>query len=469
MQLFMLWAMGCEDTLCEVGDEPAGTKDSGGGDVADTAPTDSGEAAGDDLALEVTAVISEQVHTVVIVTWKTAETTSGRVEFGPDSAYGNVTNTTAAGTEHRVLLLGLPADTPVHFRVVLDTGTAEVATSDYEITTLSLPSGMPQPVVSGEVTDQWAYQVLPIQGSVQYVTMVDAEGRVVWYYQPTSGGNLMKAVLTHDRQHMLLGHAGNQGDLAASKLEFISLDGYDVRTVETPQFDHDLAELPDGTVALIMVDSRTKEDGSPWSADAIVELAPDGSFTEIFNAWDQIDPSGLGLENFQNWTHGNGIDYVASEDCYYLSMKELGSIAKIPRTTGVPEWIVNGKVNQFEFLDGAVPGYMQHQFEVLGDGHILLFDNGPPERGYSRAAEIQLDFDAMTATELWEYIRVPPVYVYAKGDVHRFADESTQVTWSTSGELQLVDASGGLLWQMNLPLGNATTFVQPVQSLYEDR
>lgn len=438
--------------------------------LCEAAPLDSGPVlTGDDVALDVTAEISEYVHTVVIVRWTTAEATVGRVEFGRDESYGQVTNLTASGTEHEVLLLGMTADTEVHFRVLAGVDGSELPTRDYSITTLSLPSGMPQAIVSGEVTDQWAYQVVPFQGSVKYVTILDTLGNVIWYYQPATDGVLMKSVLTHDRKAVLLGNAGAEGRVDLSQLEWISLDGSTVTTVAAPQFDHDLIELPDGTVGMISVETITRDDGTFWSADRIVEYAPDGTFTEIFNAWDQLDPEGLGFELRSNWTHANGIEYSATDDSYYLSMKEIGSLAKIPRSTGVPDWILNGVFNEFEFLDGAEVGAMQHQFEVLGEGHLLLFDNGPPERGYSRAVEWQLDTDAMTATQLWEYVRVPPIYIYAKGDVHRFADESTQVTWSTSGEIQLVDTSGSLLWQLNLPLGNAITFVQPVQSLYEDR
>ena len=444
--------------------DDSGLGDSGGGgdDGGDTGTLPIAE-------VDVTAEISAYVNTVAIVRWTTTVATAGRVEFGLTTAYGHVSNTTPAATEHEVLLLGMTADTEVHFRVVIDAETGEQATKDYTITTLSLPSGMPVPVVSGAVTGQWAYQVTPIQGSAPIVTILDSAGKVIWYYKPTTEGNLMKVVLTHDRKSVLLGHAGPQGDLESSKLEWISLDGGTVTTVTVPGFDHDLIELPDGTVAMIVVEDRTLDDGSIWSADRIVERAPDGTETVVFNAWDQLDPTGLGLEEFANWTHGNGIEYTVADDCYYLSMKEPGSLAKIPRETGVPEWIVNGMFNQFTFLDGAESGAMQHQFEVLGDGHLLLFDNGQPERGYSRAVELQLDETTMEAIQLWEYVRVPPVYVYAKGDVHRFADNSTQITWSTAGEMQLVDEAGGLLWQLNLPLGAATTFVHPVQSLYEDR
>jgi hypothetical protein len=480
--MVLLFLLACNESAEDAGskgdtgadDGDSGGGDSGSGDSDDSGTAGEGTGPGDAVALDVEAVISEAVHTVVIVSWRTEAATTGRVEFGATAAYGMVSNDTPSGTDHRVLLLGMPADTDVHFRVVIDDESADegsggLPTRDYAITTLSLPAGIPQYVTSGSVGDRWQYTVLPTQGGTNYVTIIDQDGEIIWYYAPEGEGNLMKAVVTHDRQQMLLGHAGNQGELENSRLEWVSLDGYGVHEESVPYFDHDMTELPDGTVTMIVVEPRTMDDGREWSADTLVERAPDGTLTEIFNAWDSIDPTGLGLDSAVNWTHANGLDYVEADDCYYLSMKEIGSVARIPRATGEIDWMVNGKLNDFEFLNGAAPGVMQHQFEVLGDGRLLLFDNGAPERGYSRAVELQLDFEAMTAEEIWDYVRVPSVYVYAKGDVQRFSDNTTQVTWSTSGEMQIVDESGVVLWQLNADLGQAMTFVQPIQSFYEDR
>jgi hypothetical protein len=470
----LLFALACNDPADdEKPDEQA--VDSGDGQTDDSAePEDSGadtsvNDTGDPSGIDVRAWISPEVHTVVVVEWTTAEPTSGHVEFGLDANYGESTPVSALSTEHRAFLLGMTADTEVHFRVVGDGADSDLASEDFNILTQSLPAGIPQYVTSGSVDGRWKYTVLPTQGSASYVNIVNENGEIVWYYMPEGGGNLMKAILTHDRQHVLLGHAGDQGALEDSKLTWISLDGSSVVVEAAPYFDHDLTELPDGTITMIVVDEHTMDDGHVWAADKLVERAPDGTWTDVFNSWDSLDPTGLGLEDRYNWTHANGIEYVASEDCYYLSLKEIGSLLKIERSSGTIDWMVNGMYNQFEFLDGAIPGAMQHQFEVLGPGHLLLFDNGAPDRGYSRVVELQLDTTAMTAGELWQYVRVPPVYVYAKGDVQRFEDGTTQVTWSTSGEMQIVDTDGVVQWQLNSDLGEAMTFVQPVQSFYEDR
>lgn len=72
----------------------------------------------------------------------------------------------------------------------------------------------------------------------------------------------------------------------------------------------------------------------------------------------------------------------------------------------------------------------------------------------------------MAAEQVWEYIRDPSVYVFAKGDVHRFDDGTTQVVWSASGEIQDVNPDGSVYWQLDTELGQAITFVQVIDDLY---
>lgn len=432
-------------------------------DLLPTGGDDSAATNGDpDLTpLEVEAFVAPDMATVVIVRWRTESPTAGYVEFGEDTGYRLRSNTTAEGTDHEVRLLGLYADTEFHFRVVSTGGADEQASGDYTIATHSLPPGLFPLTVSGEATDWSGYQVLPLQGNPNAVVMVDTWGRYVWYYLVPEGGNLMRGFLSADRESVVLLLAGPQSALEEGKVVRVSLDGATVTETPVPYADHDLAELPDGTLAAIIV----VPDGEQ-SADSIVEIARDGSTREIWSAWDAWDPAALGIDEHEhNWTHGNALDYVPEEDAYYLSMKTLESLAKIDRATGEVQWTINGRLNEFSFGDTAPLG-MHHQFEVQGDDRIVFFENGSQERQASRLVELQLDVEARTATEIWSYTRDPSVFVFAKGDVHRFDNGNTQVVWSTSGEIQNVTPEGEVTWQLNLGLGQVVTFVHVVDSLY---
>ncbi|MDP2310402.1 MAG: hypothetical protein Q8P18_30575 [Pseudomonadota bacterium] len=51
-------------------------------------------------------------------------------------------------------------------------------------------------------------------------------------------------------------------------------------------------------------------------------------------------------------------------------------------------------------------------------------------------------------------------------DVERFDEGATQVVWSSAGQIQRVTPEGIVTWQLDLDLGQATTFVQSVSSMY---
>ena len=101
---------------------------------------------------------------------------------------------------------------------------------------------------------------------------------------------------------------------------------------------------------------------------------------------------------------GNALDYEPDEDAYYISLKGMGGLAKVDRSSGQTPWVLTGAANQLSFPDGPVEIALHHQFQVLDDS-ILIFDNGDEDIGDSRVVEIAIDTDA-----------------------------STQVVWSTSGE-----------------------------------
>lgn len=429
-------------------------------DTADTDDTgDTGGLSDPNCApVDITAEVTD-VTTVVRVRWRTEAPTVGRVEFGKSEAYGLSTPPTEAGTEHEALLLGMTADTLVNFRVRADGETCSEASGNQTITTGSLPSGLFPTRATG--TASWSgYQVLPLQGTGYAVVIVDNEGHYVWYHQVEASGNLMRAFLSTDGKHVVLCHAGPQDALQNGKIVKVSLDGADVTEIPFPYIDHDMVELPDGSIAAIVVDGQPE-----GTADKIVELRPDGTTVEVWRAWDTWDPDTLGIpEREHNWTHANALDYDPVADDYYVSLKTMQTLAKIDRATGTLEWSMNGLANQFAFA-GGVPVQMHHQFEVLGDT-ILFFENGNPDRGYSRAVEVRIDEEARTAEEIWSYTSDPPLYVFAKGDVHRFDDGITQVVWSSAGQIQNVSPDGEVVWQLDLDLGQAITFVQYVPSMY---
>lgn len=390
------------DSAADSGSDSGGDS---GGDTADTTPIE---------ITNIEAEIAEKVVTVVRVRWTTSAPSFDYVEYGETSTYDKRTPLGEATTDHEVLLLGNPAETDVHFRVVSAhaDGGPTWTSEDLSITTGILPAELPELTITGAVTS-WngQYLVLPLQGAAFVIAVIDDQGRYVWYDVLEPGYNLMRAILSHDGTAMLYCMAGPQDNLSIGLVERVSLDG-DVRTpIPFPYIDHDFVELPDGTLAGIVV---TPESGYTNEADRIVEQAADGTQTDIWNAWEDERLAAWYNPGPHNWTHSNALDYDVATDDYLISSKELGTIVRIDRATRTPIWYLNGRANEFTFTDGSPPGDMQHQFQLI-DGGIVVFDNGAQSRGWSRAVELSLDETTKEAAEVWSYRHDPDLGVYAKG------------------------------------------------------
>ena len=60
--------------------------------------------------------------------------------------------------------------------------------------------------------------------------------------------------------------------------------------------------------------------------------------------------------------------------------------------------------------------------------------------------------------DTWSYTPDPSIYTFVLGDVHRFDDGDTQITWSVSGQIDRVTSAGEVKWQLNTALGYAFGF-----------
>ena len=104
---------------------------------------------------------------------------------------------------------------------------------------------------------------------------------------------------------------------------------------------------------------------------------------------------------------------------------------KIGRDNGQIIWILGGPNNQFTIMNDEYNGFSrQHDVRRLGNGNLLLFDNGnehvPP---ISRAVEYELDETDMTASLVWEFSHPEGYLGLAMGSVQRLPNNNTLVNW----------------------------------------
>jgi hypothetical protein len=136
-----------------------------------------------------------------------------------------------------------------------------------------------------------------------------------------------------------------------------------------------------------------------------------------------------------------------------LSFRNLSTVVKLDRRSGVILFRVGGKKSDFRFVGDPLGGFSrQHDARLVGPGRLLLFDNGdlgdPPE---SRAVEYRLDQQARTATMIWEHRRVPPVFTKISGSAQRLPNGHTLISWGPRGIVSEVDEASKTVWEIHPP------------------
>jgi outer membrane protein assembly factor BamB len=307
---------------------------------------------------------------------------------------------------------------------------------------------------------------VPILGQTTAIVIIDAEGEIVWHHRDDRDLDFYRARLSLDGKSVLYNAASVSGSPSdASELVRVALDGSESTSIAVPLLAHDFVELPDGTLAAMVVEYREFE-GEMLRGDKIVEIDPEGEQTTVFSVWDCFDPKeSPGDDIDHGWTFANALDYDPADDAYYLGMRNQSSIVKIDRESGACEWVFGTGAATIKYAPGSARFLHQHQFQVNGN-RILVMDNDGSPGNQSRVLEYELDFDAKMATQVWSYVADPSVYTFVLGEPTRMEDGSTFVNWSTAGQLERVTADGESIWKLNSGAGFAFGFHTQEKSLY---
>lgn len=412
-----------------------------------------------DVIGEAEAHVSESVATVVHVNVTTKHDAEVYVEFGEDASYGQ-RSAVSTGTEHDLPLVGMPSDTPVHWRAVVNGAPQE----DHTTTTDLLPPELPALTTTVDDATWTGLLVLTLLGEWEGPVVLDRHGRIVWYaYAQDNHTSAIRAHPSVDGQGIVYNTIVSEAEPTGT-INFLDWDGELRRSVELEGHSHDFLQLDDGTLVAIRI-SKQEVGTELVVGDALVTVAPDGTESMLWNAFDWFDPLTTGTDRVDGWTHCNALGYDAETDQIHLSVRNLETLVSIDRQTGELTDAFGGEVDQgWTFVESPRPFSYQHQFQLTED-RALVFDNGFGSYDDSRVVEYALDRDTKTATQTWEYHFQPNQWLIALGDVDRLDDGSTLIAWDLGGRLEQVDAEGNLLWQVEANVGSAFGYVHRVDAL----
>ncbi len=424
---------------------------------ADGAADGSGSMA-TDAGISVSAELAADVGTVVEVAWEGVDDLAGVavdeatliVEDGQGESWEQ---DIAAGS---ATVWGLPPESDVGLTVRLTVGGQDLYSAPLTITTDPSDSDLPSVDLSGSDSDALDGELVltTLIGATNAAVIVDGQGRYRWWGGLGWITSSARARLSRDGQHVLILPV-NVDSNDRSGLQRVNLDGTLDSTVVVEGQHHDFVELSDGTLAFI-VRSQRNIDGTVVSGEKIVEVAPDGTRTTIWDGWDWIpfdgdQPALLG----EGWLHGNALVFDEATQTYTLSMYGIQALAHIDRATGDMLWLMGTDDSDFvnEHGDTTIIDY-GHQFDFV-DGGILAFENGDPASQASRAVEYAFDESDPVMHLRWAYEPDPSLYSFSLGDVERLSNGDTLVDFCANGVMVQVTPDGEEVWRMEGRLGAA--------------
>ena len=426
---------------------------------------------------DATITISDVVPTVATVRWEapSGSVDEAYVDFGPDEDRALRAPATDDGTGgYEAALVGIEPESRIHARAVV-LGEDGIRTSvELSADTGSVPSDLPGFGLDADVLDADAagdgYLLLTtIPGGA---SIVATTGNRVWWHGMEYADEFVttRTRLARDGRSVLyftwnaLPRGGPTSD--ERNIHRVAFDGSQVESLPVPKAHHDFVELLDGTLATLQFDLLPVE-GEEIYGDSIVEIAPDGSETEVWRLWDSLAFSMDDVhEEGTRWGHSNALDYDPDEDVYYVSVLYFDALFKIDRATGDVLWQLGGANSDYLMTTGEDDWFDgQHQFQLLQDG-LVLFDNGPHGETDSRIAEYDLDHSAGTAALRWIHQPDPALGVYFYGDVSRLPSGNTLINWSAAGRVEQVTPDGEVVWRIDARLGAGFGYGDLVETLY---
>ncbi len=131
-----------------------------------------------------------------------------------------------------------------------------------------------------------------------------------------------------------------------------------------------------------------------------------------------------------DYVHGNAVAFD-SDTSFLISCRHMNEITKIDRRTGDIIWRLNGKNNEFTFINDDLRFSHQHSIKKLKNGNILLFDNGNThEDTISSVVEYELDEVNKTATLVNRFYENPVLYADHGGTTQRLENGNTLAMWT---------------------------------------
>ena len=226
-------------------------------------------------------------------------------------------------------------------------------------------------------------------------------------------------------------------------------EAYNVLDTLTQSFEanddyHDVHLLDDNTYLVVLLEEvfmdLTEVGGSNNAKVLNPRLLHLDEDENVLREWSglehlPLDPA-LDVLTYEvvDYLHWNAMQ-LDSHGGVLLSMRHRDQIVRLRPDDWSVHWKLGGGDSDFDLTDPEWEGfYQQHDVHDLGDGRMLLFDNGVfnAEGFLSRAMEIELDTILFTAERVWQFAHPDALYAPSQGSAIRLDNGNTLIGWGTA-------------------------------------
>jgi hypothetical protein len=365
------------------------------------------------------------------------------IQFGESSTYSLEAPVNWAEDDHRTLILGMPANTEVHYRVVVFAGSSACVGPDATFTTGAPVSGAPSNLNPTQGTS--ASPVAPgfiIAEFTSWAYIVNKTGKVVWAYKfPV---NLSRALMSWDGHFLYAREVGPFNAASGGAIYRVAMDGTsELKLPVTGGTHHDLVAIPSGLAY------PAKE--QVGACDCIFTAAADGSdsscLVDLDIVFSKFNPGPGGASNDR--CHVNAIRYYSDTKTFSVSDREkdaiaffsdtgelLGSIGATP-ASATPNHV------KAEGADSTTDSAwrVQHGHDLYEPNKLIVWSNGPFTDGTSKI--LHYTIEGSSATLDWQYSGTGDAPTLS--DAQHLPNGNFLATNSTNGAVHEVDSTGKLV------------------------
>ena len=396
----------------------------------------------------------------VYVSWEQdrAEMVHIEYEVDPGEWRSSPSSLAEEGANFR-LLVGIPYEHSLEWRVVAETSTADGDTITTGDLRPNLPTG--NVIVSDEA--DWIetgnffltsinQEAVGWSGGTYWTFIIDRQARVVWFQRTTDDHWTLYTQISVTGDHFLVDEAtywaSGFDDGAGSQVHRMYLDA-PIESIPTPGLHHAFIEMPDGTLTWGSQDHGNGEalvEKAPGQVDdTVVWRCPQEWFT-----WGQCE--------------SNSMYYDASRDTYLYSFYTNSTLVELDRTTGDNLWWAGEEPGGYDFDPPNSEFSWQHGITWTPQGTLLLStEGGNPTTTWVR--EYIVDDVDQTLTEVWNFNS--GVRADTNGDARRLANGNTLHVVGSASQIIEVDPYGTPVWRVEFQYDKLMGRGQFIEDLYD--